>query len=100
MCGKIAENGCLRHRCNSNHECEDGMVCQFENNNRTIGVSKFMSSKTKLCLCDNDNGYVEDILHDICSGANHQYLVNLLVSLFSLLTPFLFSAHMSMRKHF
>lgn len=57
----------LRHKCNSNNDCEDGMVCQFDNN-RTIGVSKFMSSKTKLCLCDNDNGYVEDILHDICSG--------------------------------
>ncbi|XP_023169638.2 uncharacterized protein LOC111598569 [Drosophila hydei] len=90
----------LRHRCHSNHECEDGMVCQFENNNRTIGVSKFMSSKTKLCLCDNDNGYVEDILHDICSGANQQYVVSLLISICSLLSPFFFSAHMSMRKHF
>ncbi|XP_070137895.1 uncharacterized protein sosie isoform X3 [Drosophila bipectinata] len=60
----------LRHKCNSNNDCEDGMVCQYENSNRTIGVSKFMSSKTKLCLCDNDNGYVEDILHDICSGGH------------------------------
>lgn len=61
----------LRHKCNSNNDCEDGMVCQFDNN-RTIGVSKFMSSKTKLCLCDNDNGYVEDILHDICSAGGFQ----------------------------
>jgi len=64
----------LRHKCNSNNDCEDGMVCQFENSNRTIGVAKFMSSKTKLCLCDNDNGYVEDILHDICSGGKDLYL--------------------------
>ncbi|EDX15850.1 GD15183 [Drosophila simulans] len=88
----------LRHKCNSNNDCEDGMVCQYENSNRTIGVAKFMSSKTKLCLCDNDNGYVEDILHDICSGANLQGLVSFLVSICSLLAPFLVSAHM--RKHF
>ncbi|KPU79751.1 uncharacterized protein Dana_GF16994, isoform B [Drosophila ananassae] len=88
----------LRHKCNSNNDCEDGMVCQYENSNRTIGVSKFMSSKTKLCLCDNDNGYVEDILHDICSGANLQALVNILMSICSLLAPFVVSAHM--RKHF
>lgn len=99
----------LRHKCNSNNDCEDGMVCQFDNN-RTIGVSKFMSSKTKLCLCDNDNGYVEDILHDICSGGelrkgvchaltdpvfkfsgDHQTLINILCSVGSLLTPFVFS---------
>jgi len=53
----------LRHKCNSNNDCEDGMVCQFENSNRTIGVAKFMSSKTKLCLCD-----------DICSGGKDLYL--------------------------
>ncbi|XP_051862339.1 uncharacterized protein LOC132784220 isoform X5 [Drosophila nasuta] len=77
------------------------MVCQFENNNnRTIGVSKFMSSKIKQCLCDNDNGYVEDILHDICNGANDSYLVNILVYVCSLMTPFAFSAFMAIKKNF
>ncbi|TMW42536.1 hypothetical protein DOY81_012384, partial [Sarcophaga bullata] len=58
----------LRHKCVSSNDCEDGLVCQYENSNRTIGVAKFMSTKTKICLCDNENGYFEDLVHDICSG--------------------------------
>uniref|UniRef100_A0A1I8M2F8 Uncharacterized protein n=1 Tax=Musca domestica TaxID=7370 RepID=A0A1I8M2F8_MUSDO len=61
-------SGGLRHRCSGNYECEDGLICTYENTNRTIGVAKFMSSKTKLCLCDNERGYFEDVHRDICSG--------------------------------
>ncbi|XP_067618246.1 uncharacterized protein sosie [Eurosta solidaginis] len=87
----------LRHKCNSSNECEDGLVCQFESVNRTIGVAKFIS-KTKICLCDNDSGYFEDALRDICSGASQQTISNFLLSLISTMTPFFVFARM--KTHF
>nr|XP_014086668.1 uncharacterized protein LOC106615130 [Bactrocera oleae] len=87
----------LRHKCTSSHECEDGLVCQFESLNRTIGVSKFIS-KTKLCLCDNESGFFEDVLRDICSGASLQTIANILLSLLSTVAPFIVYARM--KPHF
>ncbi|CAD6995282.1 unnamed protein product [Ceratitis capitata] len=87
----------LRHKCSSSHECEDGLVCQFESLNRTIGVSKFIS-KTKLCLCDNESGFFEDVLRDICSGASLQTIANILLSLTSTVAPFIVYARM--KPHF
>ncbi|XP_017488220.1 PREDICTED: uncharacterized protein LOC108376506, partial [Rhagoletis zephyria] len=87
----------LRHKCTSSNECEDGLVCHFESVNRTIGVAKFIS-KTKICLCDNENGYFEDVLKDICSGASLQIMANILLSLLSTVAPFIVYARM--KPHF
>ncbi|XP_061393146.1 uncharacterized protein LOC133328619 [Musca vetustissima] len=88
----------LRHRCSGNYECEDGLICTYENTNRTIGVAKFMSSKTKLCLCDNERGYFEDVHRDICSGAVMQAISDLVLSMLtSLLPPIVYSC---LKNHF
>lgn len=71
----------LHHKCNSTLECEDGLICTHENMNRTIGVAKFMSPKNKLCLCDNENGYWEDVHHDICSGGKCMTLIYVYIRL-------------------
>lgn len=78
LCPNVAKG--LRHKCSSTNDCEPNMVCTMENANRTIGVAKFMSSKVKLCLCDNENGYVENAIDSICSGATLQAISNIFVS--------------------
>lgn len=63
----------LRHKCTDTNECENSMVCETENKNETVkgGVSKiYAGTKTKLCLCDGDNGYTENKALDICSGVS------------------------------
>ncbi|XP_037954929.1 uncharacterized protein LOC119684868 [Teleopsis dalmanni] len=79
----------LRHTCTSSGECEEGMTCQLENSNRTVGLAKFMSSKTKLCLCDNDSGYVEDIKLDICNEATSLIAKNIKFIFLSTAMPFI-----------
>ncbi|XP_075147863.1 oogenesis-related protein sosie [Haematobia irritans] len=88
----------LRHKCNSSNECEDGLICTYENTNRTIGVAKFMSSKAKMCLCDNENGYWEDVHHDICSGATVQALSDMLISILTSVIPLL--VYSCLKNHF
>ncbi|KAM7360716.1 oogenesis-related protein sosie [Cochliomyia hominivorax] len=91
LCPEVLKG--LRHKCVSSNDCEDGLVCQYENSNRTIGVAKFMSTKAKICLCDNENGYFEDLVHDICSGA-----ANFVISILTVVMPFV--TYASLKSYF
>lgn len=66
---KLYDTG-LRHQCGDTDDCEDYMICRADNATKTTlakGVKDY-SMKEKLCLCDEDNGYVENIVDKHCSG--------------------------------
>lgn len=59
----------LRHQCRNSEECEDFMICRENNGTKTIlGSLSKDSSKDRLCFCDEENGYMENIIEKHCNG--------------------------------
>lgn len=60
----------LRHQCRRNEECEDYMICRENNITKvTLGsLAKDVGNRDRLCLCDEDNGYMENIIENHCNG--------------------------------
>lgn len=57
--------------CRRTDDCEEFMVCRENNSTKTTilgSLSKDNSNKDKLCLCDEDNGYMENIIDGHCNG--------------------------------
>uniref|UniRef100_A0A336L3L3 CSON002765 protein n=1 Tax=Culicoides sonorensis TaxID=179676 RepID=A0A336L3L3_CULSO len=61
----------LRHLCQELINCEDGMVCAVENATKpaAFGAKVQPVSQYKVCLCDEADGWVEDLRGTHCSGA-------------------------------
>lgn len=53
-------------------KCDEGMICANENSTKPITFNtlgnKNNSMAMKVCLCDEENGYYEDIDDHVCSG--------------------------------
>lgn len=62
----------LRHQCRRLEDCEDYMVCRENNSTKTtlLGSLSKDSNKERLCLCDEENGYMENIIENHCNGKN------------------------------
>lgn len=61
------------------------MICRADNATKATLAkgAKDYSMKEKLCLCDEENGYVENIVDKHCSGKQH--LVTFRFTLFYLI---------------
>lgn len=61
----------LRHLCQELINCEDGMICAIENATKpaAFGAKVQPASQYKVCLCDEADGWVEDLRGTHCSGA-------------------------------
>ncbi|CAO1311386.1 unnamed protein product [Diamesa tonsa] len=76
----------LRHQCGDTDDCEDYMICRADNATKTTlakGVKDY-SMKEKLCLCDEDNGYMENVVDKHCSAAVQNFVTGV-VSYFAAL---------------
>lgn len=67
----------LRHMCQEDRQCDDELICGFENITRTTGFNRSPNagSSPKICLCDEGNGYTEDAEDNDC---NRTYFLKLL----------------------
>jgi hypothetical protein len=61
----------LRHQCRRNEDCEDNMICRENNGTKTTllgSITKEFNRAEKLCLCDEEMGYMENIVEKHCNG--------------------------------
>lgn len=61
----------LRHACEESNDCDDEMLCGYDNVTKSTGFNRSPSKSTpqlKICLCDEANGYTEDIEDNNCNG--------------------------------
>ena len=62
----------LRHICVDSNQCEDEMICVSENVTKTTtGFNRNSNNNaptTKVCLCDEENGFQEDLRDNRCNG--------------------------------
>lgn len=68
----------LRHQCRKTEDCEDYMICRENNSTKTTilgSFSKDNSNKDRLCLCDEDSGYMENIIENHCNGKNLNFVI-------------------------
>lgn len=59
--------------CTDSNQCEDEMICVAENVTKTTttGLSRNQHQQpppSKVCLCDEENGFVEDPEDNRCNG--------------------------------
>lgn len=62
----------LRHMCVDTNQCEDEMVCAADNSTKSTGFNRNSNSgppAAKICLCDEENGFTEDVQDNRCNGA-------------------------------
>ncbi|CRL03030.1 CLUMA_CG016475, isoform A [Clunio marinus] len=78
----------LRHQCRRTEDCEDYMVCRENNSTKTTlgSLSKDSGIREKLCLCDEDNGYMENIIENHCNAA----VKNFIASIFGYMVAIIF----------
>lgn len=60
----------LRHQCVDNDQCDIEMICLAENATKSTGFGRNPNaiSASKICLCDEENGYKEDVDDNHCNG--------------------------------
>lgn len=60
----------MRHLCDDSNECDYDLICGHDNATKSTGLNRNPSKSTppKICLCDEDNGYTEDIEDNNCNG--------------------------------
>lgn len=60
----------LRHLCVDSEQCDIEMICVVENATKSTGFGRNPNavSATKICLCDEENGYKEDVEDNRCNG--------------------------------
>lgn len=66
----------LRHQCKKTEDCEDNMICSMVNGTKTTilgSLSKDNSNRDRLCLCDEDGGYMENIIEKHCNGESLKF---------------------------
>jgi len=68
----------LRHQCRRLEDCEDYLVCRENNSTKTtvLGALSKDSNKERLCLCDEDNGYMENIIENHCNAAERNFIAS------------------------
>lgn len=54
--------------CIDSEECGDELVCSVDNSTKTTGINKNTNPTQKICLCAEENGFVEDKEDNACSG--------------------------------
>lgn len=68
----------LRHQCRKTEECEDYMICRENNSTKTtLGSIAKESSKDRLCLCDEESGYMENIVENHCNAAVKNFIASI-----------------------
>lgn len=58
----------LRHLCNDDKQCDDELICGHDNATKSTGFNRNPQQTPKICLCDEENGYTEDVEDNNCSG--------------------------------
>jgi hypothetical protein len=60
----------LRHQCTTTDECEYSMVCRENNSTKNTILGKISKNNVmeKLCFCDDENGFMENIVEHDCNG--------------------------------
>lgn len=62
----------LRHLCQELDNCEDGMVCESEISTKPAAFgAKTSTNQYKVCLCDKEGGWEEDVRGHHCSTATN-----------------------------
>lgn len=63
----------LRHMCQEDRQCDDELICGFENITRTTGFNRSPNAANapKICLCDEGNGYTEDVEDNDCNRTQY-----------------------------
>ena len=80
----------LYHFCTDNLQCDVGLICAKDNStkpstsfSKTFMSSKEVSNKTRVCVCDEELGYILE--GDHCNSATTKFLSGLLLPLLVLL---------------
>lgn len=60
----------LRHQCTDSNQCDDDLICGVDNATKSTGFNRNPSPQlsAKVCLCDEENGYTEDVEDNACNG--------------------------------
>lgn len=60
----------MRHLCTDSVQCDVELICGYDNATKSTGFNRNPSATAapKICLCDEDNGYVEDVEDNNCNG--------------------------------
>lgn len=59
----------LRHLCTDDKQCDDELICGMDNATKSTGFNRNPQTQApKICLCDEDNGYTEDVEDNNCNG--------------------------------
>lgn len=67
----------LRHLCNDDKQCDDDLICSVDNATKSTGFNRNPSSSApKICLCDEENGYSEDVEDNNCNGKHYSNAIN------------------------
>lgn len=67
----------LRHLCNDDKQCDDDLICGVDNATKSTGFNRNPSSSApKICLCDEENGYSEDVEDNNCNGKHYSNAIN------------------------
>lgn len=79
----------LRHMCMDNSQCDEDLICMADNSTKPTSFnrnsnSNFPQPQVKLCLCDEANGFVEDLKYNSCNGGI-QLVTGIFIPLTSLL---------------
>lgn len=73
--------------CIDSNQCEDEMICVGDNTTKSTGFNRNTNSQAppvqKICLCDEENGFTEDVQDNRCNGKVFFYCFHLLILLFS-----------------
>lgn len=69
----------LRHQCKKNDDCEDNMICRENNSTKTTILGSFSkdTNREKMCLCDEDNGWMENLIENHCSAAVKNFIASI-----------------------
>lgn len=56
-------------------QCDEDMICMADNSTKTTGFNRnsntnFPQPQSKICLCDEANGIVEDVKYNSCNGTS------------------------------
>lgn len=73
----------LRHICNKNDDCDDGMLCTVDTNNTKSIYGNRNQNQPPVCLCNGEEGYTEDVEDNNCNDSS-RLLAGVFVPLLSI----------------